>query len=163
MSQLSAQSITKLCRTERPMLTPFVGEKMVHNGMSYGLSAASYDVRIARDTMLYPHGDGLGDDCVLANTLENFDMPANVVGYVYDKSSWAREFVSCFNTLIDPGFKGNLTLELVNHSNKVVKIKAGDPICQIVFVWLDEATERPYVGKYQNQAAAPQPFIYDGG
>lgn len=157
MSQLSAQSITRLCRTENPMITPFVGEKVVHNGMSYGLSAASYDVRIANDLVLRPRGYSL------ANTLEDFDMPANVVGYVYDKSSWARKFVSAFNTLIDPGFKGNLTLELVNNSIETVELRAGDPICQIVFVWLDEATERPYQGKYQNQKSEPQPFIYDEG
>ena len=39
---------------------------------------------------------------------------------------------------------------------------AGDPICQVAFHWLDEATDRPYRGKYQNQAAKPTPAIFEG-
>ena len=59
MSQLSAQSIRKLCEGDTPMLSPFVNEKTVVNGMSYGLSAASYDVRIAHDLRLYPRQSSL--------------------------------------------------------------------------------------------------------
>lgn len=145
MSQLSAQSIKKLCETNTPMLSPFVDKKVVVNGTSYGLSAASYDVRIAHDLRLYPKQSSL------AHTVEDFCMPDNVVAYVVDKSTYARRFVSALNTLIDPGFVGNLTLELVNLGEEMVDIKLGDPICQIAFHWLDEATDRPYRGKYQNQ------------
>lgn len=178
MSQLSAQSIRKLCLTETPMISPFVGEKTVVNGKSYGLSSASYDVRIAHDLTLGPNPSYLLADMLqrnrqytpeavmdlyrsklhnmppahaLAHTIEDFHMPDNVVGYVCDKSTYARVFVSAFNTLFDPGFKGNATLELVNLSDKPVYIKEGDPVCQFVFHWLDEPTELPYAGKYQNQ------------
>ncbi len=58
--------------------------------------------------------------------------------------------MTLFNTLFDPGFVGNATLEIVNLSDQVVEIKAGDPICQFVFHWLDASTDRPYSGKYQN-------------
>ena len=136
MSQLSAQSIRKLCEGETPMLSPFVNEKTVVNGTSFGLSAASYDVRIGHDLRLYPKQSSL------AHTLEDFHMPDNVVAYVVDKSTYGRRFVSAMNTLIDPGFVGNLTLELVNFGDQLVDIKAGDPICQIAFHWLDEPTER---------------------
>ena len=155
MSQLSAQSIRKLCEGETPMLSPFVNEKTVVNGMSYGLSAASYDVRIAHDLRLYPRQSSL------AHTLEDFHMPDNVVAYVVDKSSFARRFVSALNTLIDPGFIGNLTLELVNLGEEVVDMKAGDPICQIAFHWLDEPTERVYSGKYQHQTKAAHGARYE--
>lgn len=173
---LSAQSIRRLCTNENPMITPFVGEKTVVNGKSYGLSAASYDVRIAHDLTLgpnpafllaemgasWPASQWLVPDwsqkltnypkcAALAHTLEDFEMPDNVAGFVVDKSTYARLFVSAFNTLIDPGFKGNLTLELVNLGSDIVEIKAGDPICQICFHWLDENTDRPYRGKYQGQ------------
>lgn len=148
MSQLSAQSIRKLCLGDRPLISPFVGEKTVLNGTSYGLSAASYDVRIAHDLSL------LSRQASLAHTVEDFCLPDNVVGYVVDKSTYARRFVSAFNTLLDPGWSGNLTLELVNHGPCPVDIKAGDPICQIVFHWLDEPTELSYAGKYQGQTKA---------
>lgn len=148
MSQLSAQSIRNLCLSMRPLITPFSDEKVVVSGTSYGLSACSYDVRIGHGLILNPGAHSL------AHTLEDFDLPHNVVGYVVDKSTYARRFMSAMNTLIDPGFIGNLTLELVNHSDKVIVISEGDPICQIVFHWLDQATDRPYTGKYQNQTKA---------
>ena len=137
--QLSAQSIKRLCTNEKPMIVPFSETKTVVNGKSYGLSAASYDVRIAHDCVLGPNpvhflahlgktwpasqwlvpdwADKLKNypsSSALAHTLEDFDMPGNVVGYVVDKSTYARLFVSAFNTLLDPGWHGNLSLELVN-------------------------------------------------
>lgn len=148
MAQLSYQSIRRLCECDAPMIAPFEAERKVINGKSYGCSAASYDVRIAHDLTLQP------GQSALAHTLEDFDLPLDVVGYVVDKSSFARVFVSAFNTLLDPGWRGNLTLELVNHGTRVVEIKSGEPICQVAFHWLDEPTERPYSGKYQNQSAA---------
>jgi deoxycytidine triphosphate deaminase len=196
MSQLSAQSIRKLCQTTKwmgmfsqtPMITPFIDQKVVVNGKSYGLSGASYDVRIAHDLILGPapahvlsnmlqHKKGMPtagvieawsntiNNCppnyALAHTIEDFHMPHNVVGYVCDKSTYARVFVSAFNTLFDPGFVGNATLELVNLSGETVVIKAGDPICQFTFHWLDKKTDRPYNGKYQNQTKAAHAARYD--
>lgn len=174
--QLSAQSIRRLCSNEKPLITPFSDEKQVVNGKSFGLSAASYDVRIAHDLTLgpnpvfllaqmgatWPASQWLVPDWAqkltnypaskaLAHTLEDFDIPDNVVGYVVDKSTYARVFVSAFNTLLDPGWRGNLTLELVNLGHELVEIKAGDPIVQIAFHWLDERTDRPYRGKYYDQ------------
>jgi dCTP deaminase len=148
MSQLSAQSIRRLCQADPPLITPFVGEKTVVNGKSYGLSACSYDVRIAHKLCL------LSGQSALAHTVEDFHLPDDVVGYVIDKSTWARRHVTAFNTLLDPGWHGNLTLELVNLGVTPVEIAAGDPICQIAFHWLDEASELPYQGKYQAQTKA---------
>lgn len=146
MTILSSQSIKRLC--EAGMIAPFIPAKVVVNGTSYGLSAASYDVRIAHDLVLRP------GECSLAHTMEDFRMPKNVAGFVVDKSTYARRFMSAMNTLIDPGFVGNLTLELVNHGKEWIVINSGDPICQIVFHFLDEPTDRPYVGKYQHQSKA---------
>jgi deoxycytidine triphosphate deaminase len=167
------------------MISPFLADKLVINGKSAGASSASYDCRIASDLTLGVnpafiignHVARYGFDrsvehllqsklnnnypCFsLANTIEDFCLPANVSGAVVDKSSYARVFVTALNTFFDPGFHGNATLELVNCSDQPVHIKKGDPICQFVFSWLDETTERPYVGKYQNQRG-PQPAIVE--
>lgn len=92
----------------------------------------------------------------LAYTIEKFHMPNKVSADVADKSTYARLFVSHFNTFIDPGFIGDLTLEIINLGNETIEIKAGDPICQIIFTWLDEETEKPYGDgdKYQHQKGA---------
>lgn len=187
MTQLSAQSIFALCQTSTevykkheykgiidfckrallgnfgevveveqiPMISPFSEDKQIVRGKSWGLSACSYDVRIASD-LIIP-----AKSVSLANTIENFYMPLDVVGYVVDKSSFARIFVSAFNTLLDPGWHGNLTLELANLGDNPVEYKAGDPVAQIAFHWLDEVTYKGYTGKYQNQENKPVPAIYE--
>ena len=186
--QLSAQSILERCvGTSTPMISPFSDERHVVNGKSWGLSAASYDVRIAHDLVLGPNPgeflleavcalDGgsptevanlkrklhsLPPSRALAHTIEDFIIPHDVSGAVCDKSSFARVFVSAFNTFFDPGFQGNATLELVNLGPETVEIKAGDPICQFLFHFLDKPTDRPYRGKYQGQKKGAQPAIYE--
>lgn len=179
--QLSDRSIIKLCDRDPPLIEPFVQEKVVHDcGFSYGLSACSYDFRIAEDVHLPPNPvyalaetlrsvPHMQDDFALqlwkdamrtmpcqsqlAYTLEKVAIPDNVVGYVVDKSSYARRFVSALNTLADPGFRGYMTLELVNLSDKEVVIRAGEPVCQMAFHWIDEPVLNPYRGKFQDQSA----------
>lgn len=124
-------------------------------GMTYGLSAAGYDIRVAEDLILF------SGNFQLASSIEHFDMPNYILGYVKDKSTWARQGLAVQNTVIEPGWKGYLTLELTNHSKKVIEIKAGMPIAQIIFHKLIEATEQPYEGKYQNQEPGAQKPIFE--
>lgn len=140
---LSAQSIRAL----KPV-DPFV-ERSVIRGRSYGLSVAGYDIRIAQDVILS------GGDFSLASSIERFDMPDDVAALVKDKSSWARLGLSVFNTVIEPGWRGYLTLELKNQGRRHVVLKQGDPIAQILFYRLDAPSETPYSGKYQDQEAEP--------
>ncbi len=58
---------------------------------------------------------------------------------------------------VDPGFAGNLTLELSNLATLPITIYKGMPIGQISFMRMDGAVENPYGGeaarsKYQGQA-----------
>jgi dCTP deaminase len=147
---LPAQTIRKL----KPIM-PF-HERTIQYGMSFGLSHAGYDVRIAETIVLWP------GEFVLGSTLEHFDMPNDLIAFVHDKSTWARHGLSLFNTVIEPGWKGYLTLELVNNSSKHMEISAGCPIAQIVFMRLEAETESPYTGKYQNQRAGAVPAILEG-
>ena len=65
---LPAQEIRRRCASPAPMIWPFV-ERDVVRGMSFGLSAASYDVRIAESVTIYP------GEFVLASTMERFCIP----------------------------------------------------------------------------------------
>lgn len=161
MTILSTQSIRKLCSTPhtfacRPLVSPFF-ERTVVNGKTFGLSSAGYDVRfVPQDgNMVHLTSGGF----VLAATMERFAMPKNVIGFVSDKSSWARKGLAVQNTVIEPGWRGYLTLELTNHGRDALLIQTGDPIAQIVFQFLDKPTDQPYVGKYQDQDYGPQPAI----
>ena len=163
MTILSAQSIRALCfppqlipRALRPdpLITPF-SERAVVRGKSYGLSACTYDCRISHDLILEPM------KVALAATIEQFNFPHDICGSVLDKSSYARVFVSAFNTHFDPGFRGFATIELVNLGHETIHYITGDPLCQFKFERLDAPTELPYAGKYQDQRAAPQGTIYE--
>lgn len=127
------------------------------NGMTFGLGPAGYDVRIAERVELHP------GQFRLASTIERFNMPAELMGIVHDKSTLARRGLSVFNTVIEPGWRGILTLELKNQGGQPIVIPAGSPIAQVVFHLLDEPTDLPYEGKYQDQEAGPQGPRFDPG
>lgn len=119
--------------------------------MSYGLSVAGYDVRLAEHIFL-----PVGGHMRLGSTLEKFNMPTNVIAFVKDKSTLARKGLAVQNTVIEPGWRGFLTLELTNHGGEDLFLSPGQPIAQIVFQFLDAFAETPYSGKYQDQQAGPQ-------
>lgn len=128
-----------------------IPQKMNSGGVSYGLSEAGYDIRIKQDVSFYPRAGS--DRFQLASAIEEFNMPDHLVGIVHDKSTWARKGLSVFNTVIEPGWKGFLTLELVYHGNQSLIIPAGSGIAQVVFH--KTACSAVYDGKYQHQTDGP--------
>lgn len=164
MTGLSAQSIRRL----RP-ITPFHERTVVH-GMTFGLGPCGYDVRIAEEVILYPPGAGGGGitdilggvSFALASTIERFDMPATIRGGIVNKSTWIRRGLVIPTVVIEPGWHGFLTFALMYHGFGRLVIPAGAPIAQIGFEWLDEPTELPYAGKYQDQPAGPVAAIAEG-
>lgn len=143
---LAAQDI----RVRQPLMPMF--ERTRTHGMTFGLGPAGYDIRIAQDRILLPFFGFR-----LASAIERFDMPDDVLGVVHDKSTWARRGITVQNTVIEPGWRGYLTLEITNHSWRLVRLRAGMPIAQVIFHRLSSPTVIPYAGKYQDQAAGPQP------
>jgi dCTP deaminase len=145
--------------------------KMRYQGTSYGLSEAGYDIRIEQDIRFVTDAYGARTivtdprtkeettfmgHFVLASAIELFDTPNDLVGTVKDKSTWARQGLSVFNTVIEPGWKGYLTLELVYHGFETLEIFSGQGIAQVLYGKLQN--EGDYGdGKYQNQGAAPVP------
>ena len=143
---------------------PFISSKLKHeSGTSYGLGEAGYDIRIKQEirfteTKVYVDGvENAGHFCI-ASTIEEFNMPKGLVAIVHDKSTWARQGLSVFNTVIEPGWKGFLTLELVYHGKKDLLIPAGSGIAQVIFHNLNEPAS--YAGKYQNQPDRPVNSIF---
>ena len=89
-------------------------------------------------------------EAYLASTIEYIKLPDNVSGVLYLKSSLARLGLDhALAGWIDPGFEGNLTLEL--HSHRPISLSAGQRIVQVVFYLLDAPSENPYRGKYSGQ------------
>jgi dCTP deaminase len=146
------------------------GKMVGPGGTSFGLGEAGYDIRVKQSIVFTAGGPSgrmhvaLGETpehCVLfdqgrfalASASEEFHMPDDLVGIVHDKSTWARRGLSVFNTVIEPGWKGFLTLELVYHGEDELVIPAGSGIAQVVFHRTSQAAH--YTGKYQDQADEP--------
>lgn len=141
--------------------------KVSEHGVSYGLGEAGYDIRIKQDITFYRlfglipmvkvvDGDQVSHHLgkfTLASAIEKFNMSPSCVAIVHDKSTWARRALSVFNTVIEPGWKGYLTLELVYHGRKKLHIPAGSGIAQVLFHLVQEPAN--YNGKYMNQENKP--------
>ncbi len=97
---------------------------------------------------------------VLAHTAETVKIPEDCCGDLVLRSSAARAgFDHCLSGLCDPGFEGQLTLELRNSLQyHYLKLEAGMRICQLVIHKLDHPSESPYGlrGSYQNQMGATE-------
>lgn len=102
----------------------------------------------------------LGSDAfVLASTVEEVHIPRDLVAQVNGKSSYARRGLVVHQTagFIDPGFRGQITLEFSNASRNPIRLLPGMPICQLVFFQMTSPALRPYgsdglSSRYQNQA-----------
>lgn len=112
---------------------------------------------------------------VLAHTLEEIWLPDHIVARVEGKSTWARKFLMVHMTagFIDPGFRGQITLEILNLGNHPLELFPGELICQVSFETLDQPCDRSYGwhglgSRYQGQhgptPAREHPVMkYDGG
>jgi dCTP deaminase len=144
-------------------------EKHRQHGVSHGLGEVGYDIRIKQTIRFWPSMMGCGrievetpgvetidyhdGRFVLASAMERFQMPPHLAGIVHDKSSWARRGLSVFNTVIEPGWNGFLTLELVYHGQQALEIPAGAGIAQVIFHHITHPAR--YEGKYQDQEDRP--------
>ena len=84
---------------------------------------------------------------VLGATLEYISLPKTIAATVEGRSSWARlGLVIATATSIGPGFKGCVTLELVNLGGAPLVVYPGFRIAQIIFQRIEGSGD--YKGKY---------------
>lgn len=89
----------------------------------------------------------------LGHTVEVFDMPDDVLAICMGKSTLARAGVSVTITPIEPGFRGNVVVEVANLTPLPVAIHANQGIAQFLF-FRGEPCEVSYSdrgGKYMHQ------------
>ena len=93
---------------------------------------------------------------VLGSTLEQITVPNDLVARIEGKSSVGRVGLIVHATagFIDPGFSGNLTLEMTNLLRVPIVLKPGIDICQVSFMQLDKPALVPYAGRYQHDEGA---------
>ena len=103
----------------------------------------------------------LPNQFVLATTMEYFVLPDDVTAFVEGRSSLGRLGLFIQNAgWVDPGFQGEITLELYNANRCAIELKAGRRVGQLVFARMDGAALHPYRGKYQGQQGATGSRIF---
>ena len=171
--------------TEHGMIEPFSEKQVRDKVISYGLSSYGYDVRIAHEFKIFTNINHMvvdpkdfdprsfvdyeGEQCIippnsfaLAETIERFRMPRNVLGICVGKSTYARCGIITNVTPFEPEWEGLVTLEVSNTTPLPAKIYAGEGIAQVLFFESDEECEISYAdkkGKYQAQQGLTLPKL----
>lgn len=175
---------TILVLADSGMITPFQPSQVKSSGhISYGLSSFGYDATAEPEWFIFSgQGSKIVDPLAfdqkaghwyhqpeiilepggyaLTCTHEVFTIPHNVMGLVIGKSSYARCGVFINTTPLEPGWTGQITLEIANLSPCPVRIRAGNHgIAQVLFFMGDEVPNVVYDSnrKYQNQSGIVLP------
>jgi dCTP deaminase len=70
---------------------------------------------------------------IIGSTFEYIALPNNLMAYVIGKSSWGRMgLIIATATKVDPGFKGCITLEIINEGQVPIVLYPGILIAQLV-------------------------------
>jgi len=177
MAVLSDRDIRAAIQSGRVRIDPFDASCLQPSSVDLHLDG---DFRVFRNNR-YPYIDvrapqpdltelvSIGEDepfilhpneFVLGQTLERVELPDDVVARLDGKSSLGRLGLLIHSTagFVDPGWKGNLTLELSNVANLPIALYRGMKIGQISFVKMSSPVERPYGSrelgsKYQGQSS----------
>lgn len=157
------------------------GKKVV----SYGLTSFGYDIRVGNlfkvfspvkathidpknfneDSLIEIQSD---DYClvppnsyVLAHSVENFVIPEDICADCIGKSSYARCGLIVNVTPLEPGWFGQLTLEISNATPLPVKLYAGEGAAQVRFFKgsRPRVTYKDRKGKYQAQVGIVLPRL----
>jgi dCTP deaminase len=134
----------------------FCFPSMKNNDTIIKLDSELEYTEIEKDSyVLLPH------QFVLGTTEQYIRLPNNLTAFVEGRSSVGRLGLFIQNAgWVDPGFEGQITLELYNASNYAIELKSGCRIGQLVFALTDREVMNPYRGKYQGQYGATGSRIY---
>jgi len=182
---IKADSWIRRMALEQKMIEPFVDGQIRDGVISYGLSSYGYDIRVSNEFKIFTNVhsavvdpkhfnpqsfiDYQGDICVippnsfvLAQTVEYFRIPRDVLTICVGKSTYARCGLIVNVTPFEPEWEGFVTLEISNTTPLPARIYAGEGIAQVLFFQSDEVCGTSYAdrkGKYQNQQSIMLPRI----
>ncbi|ALA60177.1 dCTP deaminase domain-containing protein [Nitrospira moscoviensis] len=98
----------------------------------------------------------------LLMTHETLTIPINMIGRFGLQSRYARRgLIASTGPQVDPGYKGKLSVSLLNLTPASHVISYLDPFLSIEFHSLDETPDRPYHGPYQNMKAIGPEILED--
>ena len=98
----------------------------------------------------------------LAETVEEFNIPRDVLAICLGKSTYARCGIIVNVTPLEPEWRGKVTIEISNTTPLPAKIYANEGIAQMVFIKADRVCAVSYAdkgGKYQDQTGLVLPKV----
>jgi dCTP deaminase len=172
-------------RARAGMIEPFVESQQRSGVISYGLSCYGYDIRVSEEFKIFTNVfsavvdpkcfdprsfvDFHGAVCTippnsfaLARTVEYIRMPADVMGIVLGKSTYARCGIVTNFTPLEAGWEGYITIEISNTTPLPARVYANEGIAQVLFFSGDQPCTTSYAtkgGKYQGQQGITLPRL----
>jgi dCTP deaminase len=162
------------------MISPFEEGTKREGKISYGLTHYGYDFRLGYENYLFaewganklidpkqmvPKEDGeyveVDSDCILVpphsmllgQTIEEWNIPEDVVAEARGKSTYARCGLIVNTTPFEPGWRGKATICILNPTVSSIRVYPGEGIGQMMFHVGLAAPEQGYhqkSGKYQD-------------
>lgn len=166
-------------------IEPFAPQQHRPGVISYGVTSYGYDVRVGRSFKVFTNVYGStvdpkkfdpksfvdieADECVippnsfaLAETVEYFDVPRDMLVICLGKSTYARCGIIVNVTPLEPEWRGRVTIEISNTTPLPAKIYANEGIAQMLFFRAEGVCRTSYAdkkGKYQDQKGLTLPFV----
>ena len=133
---LSDKEITGAIKTGQVKIVP----------RGFRTNPAGVDLRIDRDITLQPKQQSL------VASIETVELSENFVGFLHLRSSLSREGLFASLALVDPGFRGQLTVSLYNAGDSTVNLTKGERFIQLSIIRLGKPAIKKYSGRYQDSS-----------
>jgi dCTP deaminase len=172
MSALTKNEILKLIKDKKLVIEPFDEEIVRENGL---------DLRIGEEYAFYSFEDAIIDlteieeskyffskveakdnkivikpnSFVLLTTKEYVKFPDNLIGLCNLRSTLARYGLNVPPTVIDAGFEGNVTIELINSSKNYIVLKPNLRFLHLILI--ETKGSFIYEGRYKGQKGVTLP------
>ncbi len=172
---LSDFDLMHIINSKRMVIEPFSEEIVRENGIDFRLAPemgrhrqmgpdfvmdpsneqvinSSYEIQKNLDTLLIGPKEQ-----VLFTTNEHITVPDDVAGMVELRSTWARHGLSMPPTIIDAGFSGTVTLEVINNAPYKIAIKPMSRFAHVIFIKTSSRVDKAYGGAYFGQRGVKLP------
>ncbi len=175
---LSDYDINGMIQMKRLIIRPFYNDMVRENGIDMRLaSEIAHHKDMGSDFVMDPMSSNedikkcfkikrnvkemviASREQVLLTTSEYIEVPDDVAGFVELRSTWARHGLSMPPTIIDAGFKGTITLEVINNAPYAIKLRPKQRFAHVIFVKLQNRTGNTYSGFYKGQRGIKLPQV----
>ena len=152
MAVLSDRDILDMLKDGSLKIDGFRESNLTPNGYDVSVEEVwipSADLRRKEGTVRIP-----ASSWFVIGTKEFLELPVDIVGEIWIRTTWVRKGILSSFGRIDAGFHGNLTFSAYNASNDTVDLSIGDRFAQVVFEELRSPPAKAYrerSGNYQGQ------------